>query len=429
VQLVDLLHQFECRRDELQIALWHLSLAERCSISLGMRAMEVGSVYDPPKSSTQISGRLYVQWADGLVSKTDVNAAFLRRGLSGLAAIREVAYEESYPIELPEPAGLTAVQVWDGEVAAMVRSNPAPLFSLMGTVKQALTEQPTTNISAKVVASEMSQRLYNSRGLAVTFPKTQVSYSMNVDATYSVSCEQRNWFDEARVHDQLVHLQQMLGHFRNRQTFAHQPTTVILMPAVARRFVSHYLLANLSAERIFDGRSVFSLQDFAARVPFIHPTLHLIHDPCQPWKSGSYPMDAQGIPARVVPLIVNGRLVHPCVSLKGAKQTGLPPTPRATETSTVFQSSCPQNLWDYLGTVQTGYMVGQVLGMRTQDATSGHYSLSAPHGLVIQDGRVIGATHGLLSGNFFAHLREEVMLLHSPYHEAPGLAFEGKIIL
>jgi len=56
MHIVDALHQFEHRHDASQIALWHLSLAERSSISLGMRAMEVGSVYDPPKSSTQSSG-------------------------------------------------------------------------------------------------------------------------------------------------------------------------------------------------------------------------------------------------------------------------------------------------------------------------------------------------------------------------------------
>lgn len=54
---------------------------------------------------------------------------------------------------------------------------------------------------------------------------------------------------------------------------------------------------------------------------------------------------------------------------------------------------------------------------------------SVPHGLVVRNGKIIGATHGLIAGDFFDNLRTEITLLHSPSHEAAGLAFTGNVTL
>jgi len=70
----------------------------------------------------------------------------------------------------------------------------------------------------------------------------------------------------------------------------------------------------------------------------------------------------------------------------------------------------------------TGLELHSVLGLHSQDASSGRYSLISPHARVVRDGRSIGRAKVSLGGNFLEHLLDpRTELVEYPWGLNPGL--------
>jgi len=69
-----------------------------------------------------------------------------------------------------------------------------------------------------------------------------------------------------------------------------------------------------------------------------------------------------------------------------------------------------------------------VLGVHTQDATSGDFSLSAPQTLRIEEGSVRGRIRATISGNLFELLRrDDLRLVRFEGEHVPGLLVRCRI--
>jgi PmbA protein len=69
-----------------------------------------------------------------------------------------------------------------------------------------------------------------------------------------------------------------------------------------------------------------------------------------------------------------------------------------------------------------GVLVLSVLGVHTQDASSGDFSLSAPQALGIRNGVPTGRLRGTISGNLFDLLRmDDLNLVRFEGEHTPGM--------
>ena len=69
-----------------------------------------------------------------------------------------------------------------------------------------------------------------------------------------------------------------------------------------------------------------------------------------------------------------------------------------------------------------------MLGVHTQDATSGDFSLAAPQALSIEKAQLGGRVRPTLSGNLFDSLRSDAMrLVRFEGFTTPGLLFECRL--
>ena len=84
---------------------------------------------------------------------------------------------------------------------------------------------------------------------------------------------------------------------------------------------------------------------------------------------------------------------------------------------------------DLLAGVEQGVYIYSVLGMHTQDASSGKYSLVAPQARVIRAGRLLdGKVKIVLAGDFFAQLLDERTLFATyPYDWTPGMRVQAAV--
>ena len=71
-----------------------------------------------------------------------------------------------------------------------------------------------------------------------------------------------------------------------------------------------------------------------------------------------------------------------------------------------------------------GVIVYSVLGLHTQDSSSGHFSLTADQCLLVEKGEVIGKVKGVINGDFLGSLlQEDSQLGYVEGEDNPGYAF------
>ncbi|MCR4427321.1 MAG: metallopeptidase TldD-related protein, partial [Firmicutes bacterium] len=191
------------------------------------------------------------------------------------------------------------------------------------------------------------------------------------------------------------------------------PTSVLLAPWVADALIGHYLAGNLAGENVAEGRSRFSLEQFRTREKVMREDVSVVVDTAIPLGPGSSPCTPEGIPSGSVRLIDSGRLSTPILNVRYAAKCGRTPTPvpqpgLAAGDSGLFLRACTAGTWkDLLRQTSEGLLVCSVLGLHTQDPTTGNFSLAAPETLVIQEGRCAGGVKAVISGNFLDALVDD----------------------
>ncbi len=186
---------------------------------------------------------------------------------------------------------------------------------------------------------------------------------------------------EALIRRHKEHLEDMIRIQKKKTEIKESIPHVILSPPVARRFIEKYLLENLNAEKIFNRQSAFRLEDVTRQQPRFHERFSLLHNPCRAMHTGSFPMDKQGIPAKILPFIEKGRLINAVVSLRGAKQSGWQPTALANPDSLILQGDREENLYDFIREAENAFLVTSVPGLHTQDSGRGIIPLQYPTAL------------------------------------------------
>ena len=139
--------------------------------------------------------------------------------------------------------------------------------------------------------------------------------------------------------------------------------------------------------------------------------------------AGTYRFNQEGLPSQPCTFIEKGRLTTPLLDLKYARRLGLAPTSNPSSMDTIFFEGPPSISYDdALADAAGGALVLSVLGVHTQDFTSGDFSLSAPQTPAVGRNGLEGRLRATISGNVFELLRSpELSLVRFPGEHTPGL--------
>jgi predicted Zn-dependent protease len=188
-----------------------------------------------------------------------------------------------------------------------------------------------------------------------------------------------------------------------------------------------FVLGNLDGEAIANKSSAWAPTDFESHRSVFHEAFSLKFDPTVDWLSRSYRMDGRGLMAESACYIEQGRLQRPVASLKAARQLSCLPTPVPSASGISLSSALEQDLDEAIRALDQGVIVPDVLGMHTQDASRGAYSLSVPSALLVKNGKIIGRRRATLAGNFFDDLASPITSLKSPIYDMVGLGLTARL--
>ena len=411
--------------DGCGVARWSVFASEIRRITLGTQDRETGSPHAPLTITDGLTARYRIVWDDGKVSR----GAIERRGIESepeiaLAGARAAAYVDPDATDVLGPASFPEVATHDPGAAAIAGGAVEPFAPRLAAIRERVLRRDVRTWSGSMHAAAGSSRVLTSEGLEVEGSGTSAGWSASMDGEFGMGHSARRLEGFADFEARLDRLVEFVLALR-----APAPprgggvVPVLLHPDVVEDYALTALLHNLDGAQVAHGTGAFRRSQFGSGVPVLREDLTLRNDPLLPMAAGSYRYTQEGLPSRECTFIDRGRLVTPLLDLKYARRLGLAPAPGPAAGDTVFLEG-PRAISydDALAKAAGGALVLYVLGVHTQDLTSGDFSLSAPQTLAIGAEGIEGRLRGTISGNLFELLRSEALaLVRFPGEHVPGL--------
>ncbi|HYN87703.1 MAG TPA: metallopeptidase TldD-related protein [Ardenticatenaceae bacterium] len=403
---------------------WRLSWADGVGTSLGIKDNHIGSVYSPLSTSDGRSGSYLIQWEDGRLSRGSVDGSTLVNLAEVLAAARAASYVDPDAVVFLEPAGVPHLPLYDPATARLLRDDMDTLIGLLRMVLSPQLARPIATVSGSVGASAGQSGVMTSRGLDVRVETTSTAWSAGYDRQVSDGDTSRSPFDPETVAAQLGQLVRLWEALQRTAASGanDEPRPVLLTPGVATSLAGHYVWRNLGGSAVVHGQSAFPLSAFEQQVARFRHDIELRVEPLRPMTPGAFVFSNEGLPAAPETYVEAGRLLTPVLNLKYARMLGWrPTTPPGGSRTVVFGDRQPIPYEDACRAAEV--LILDLLGLHTQDSTTGQFSLSAPHSLLLDvRGQATGRVRLGLQGNYFDLLNDPATrFVRFPFKESFGL--------
>lgn len=407
-QLEDLLYQSQHapKKEELGLAGWRILVHESEAVSLGIKDNSPGSVYKPPSYRQGESGEVFLVWADGKCSQAMVQMGShddREYWQQELEQWRQASYADPDAAHIPSPEPLPLVTVEDRAIQRIITGDDQMLFD---QVRRWLRDKPSqAKMQGNIQTAWGYRHVRTSTGLAVTYQQSQFVAWFSFDSLIGGGFAKRRL---SRPEEQEGLWARTLNLYEAMHTVAPPvgpQTQVILAPSMTEEMLGQFILPNFSGDRVIEGQGAFLKESFLENKLVFHPHFSLLIDPLRPLELGSYLVTPEGVPAERTVLVFDGQLQTPFLRVKDSVRWGAKPTAIPQGTAGLYLKHKEEVPWvQALQGVEDGVLVLSALGLHTQEAVSGSYSLSAPHSLRILKGQIVGKTDVKLTGNFLADL-------------------------
>ncbi|MCP3978467.1 MAG: hypothetical protein GY716_03915 [bacterium] len=406
---------------------WSIYGTESRRLSLGIKDREAGNAHAPLSLAEGCGARYLIVWDDGLVSH-----GYFERGQlaadprKALDHAREAAYDDPDAAQVLGPAEMPQVQLHDATTAEVAGGDTRSIARRLARIRERVATGGIRTWSGSFGASEAASRLVTSAGLDVAARGTAFGWhvSLNGEAGDGFGAREPESDDdfEARL-ERLFDISAQLS--RDAEPMPGGSYPVILHPRVVEQYALSTLLHSLDGSTVDHGEGRFRIAQFGSDETVLREDLTLRVDPLKPMRSGSYRFTASGLPAAPCTYVERGRLVRPVLGLKYAKRLGLEPTPLPYGMDTLhLEGPTPLTLDEAMREADGGALILSVLGVHTQDSSSGDFSLSAPQALAVTRSGFDGRLRGTISGNLFDTLRSDgLRLVRVEGEHTPGLLF------
>ncbi len=407
------------------IAAFSVYVAESRRTSVGTKDSETGSPHAPMTLAESLTARYKLIWDDGRVSRGAMERRAIEREPEVIfTAARAASYEDKDAIDVLGPATFPDVATHDAATAAIAGGGVEAFVPRLAAIRERVARHGIRTWSGSMYAAEGTARVVTSAGLDIAGGGTAAGWSATLDGELGAGHGARALESMQDLETRLDHLVAFVLGLRKPAAWRSGGVVpVLLHPDVVDDYVLGVLLHNLDGAQVAHGTGAFRKEQFGAAAPVFRDDLTLRTNPLIPMAAGAYRFSQEGLPSRPCVFIDKGRLMTPLLDLKYARRLGLPPTSNPPSMDTLFFEGPPSISYDEaLASADGGALVLSVLGVHTQDFTSGDFSLSAPQTLAVGTSGLEGRLRATISGNVFELLRSpQLSLVRFPGEHTPGL--------
>ncbi|MCC6173745.1 MAG: hypothetical protein IT305_00445 [Chloroflexi bacterium] len=436
---------------------WRFEVHEGQSVRVGLRHGSLGGPYVTPAAAARLSGSLELRWSDGAVSRAGLDRAALLAPTDRLDEWRAAAFEPRWLAPLPGTRALPTVQTHDPFIANLVTGDIAPLFSVLAGAADRLARggdssrthsasggeatrldlenacrplgrvegetecsengwsvhtqhsarpREAERVSGSVVVGAGRRVVRSSAGFHAAWAETRCALDLGMDDLTGEQFASRRWPTDAELAVLLEELTVRSAQLAVEDDLPAGECGVVFAPAAFEALLRRFLMPNLDVRAMLEGRATFSLDDVRAGCQVAAPAVSIRVDTTVPYGLATSPCSSEGIPAGCIDLVSEGRLRHPLVDPGVARPAGFAPTPvpRGRPCLIASSDSALDSLEAACSMLGTGVVVREVMGLHTQDARRGSFSLLVPDAQVVRLGRPGGRVAVRVSGRFFLDL-------------------------
>jgi len=388
---------------------WSVFATESRRLSLGTKDRETGNVHTPLALAESAGGHYLAVWQDGRVSRgglerchftTDVDEA-VERALAS-------AYDDPDAAHVLGPSPLPEVEVFSEEADRAAAGATGLVADRLARIRARVDRDGFRTWSGSMSATSASSRLVTSAGLDVTGRATSAGWHVTLDGQLGAGYGARAPEPVAEFEARLARLSEMAARLRGDAAALSEPGPRLLHPDVVDELILSTLLHNLDGATVDHGDGAFRREQFGPDAPpALREDLTLRLDPLEPLRAGSYRFTREGVPAARITYVDRGRLTTPIVDVKYARRLGIATTPLPMGMDTLHLEGPERlSLDGALAKAAGGALVLTVLGVHTQDPSSGDFSLSAPQALRVGPAGLAERVRLTIAGNVLAILRD-----------------------
>lgn len=392
----------ELLKADARVSQWRLNAVRSESVRIGIDSNQLGGPYSAPRSVEQLAGEVYIVWNDGRRSLARVDPGNLENPRL-LNDWYTASYTDPDQVDVLAPLSLADIPLAAPDARAAVEEAGKALFAPIGRFMS--LKGKARFVSASVSGGTAETVIRSSRGHDVCFNETVCSASLSLDSLYDDSVSSRR-LPEAEAIDRMIdRVTERHAQLNNdaKGWLSSGSLEVVFEPEVVQELVNHYLLGNLLGSNVANGQSAFKPEGFGTQ-KVMRGDISLRLDPTRPLHPGSYLCTREGVPAAAITLIDRGVLITPTLDVKYANRLKRQPTPLANGSDSLILDA-PVEDEKALQCGDRALLVCSVLGLHTQDATSGNFSLTAGQALELSnDGATGGRVKAVVSGNLFTVL-------------------------
>jgi PmbA protein len=400
------LQRLQLQKPDLEA--WRFDLHETKGVELGLKNNRLGGPYSAPSYKRSVSGELYLIWNGSRYTSAKLDSQVISAFNEYTDLWQTTAYYDEDGVGLFKPEKIPALELADPQAQQIVHHDFQIPYQLLEDGLKKLTGYGATKVDGKVRCFETQRTIINSADLTVEYAQTPCEFYFEINDRYGEVYHEKKWPTSIEI-ERVINNTGQIGAQLSQEVLPEHfsgPILLIFPPSIFEAFLNYYLISNLYGGLVINRQSRFSLADFQNRRPVLREDLNLEVNVLLPYRSFSYPCTSEGTPGGSVTFIAGGRLQTPILNLKYAKKAGLHPTPIPNGGRGFFlKPASGAGTWKQLiSETDYGLIVYSILGLHTQDSSSGVFSLTADQCLLVKNGKIIGKTKAVIHGDFLGSL-------------------------
>jgi hypothetical protein len=416
--------------DGVAVEGWRFELSEGVALRAGVRNGAFGGPYEPPGVAVAVGGSLELRWSDGAVTLAQLDRHIVAEFSHRLAGWRAAAFRDPWLAPIQGPSPFPPVQTAAERIEELAIGDPRALYQILGSARGALAVPGLQQVDVSIRVSRGRRWVVTSAGIRIDWPETACTLDVSAEALYGESFAKRRLPDEAELDGILDRVAHTADQLRHRDTIPSFDVPVLIAPPVLESLAARFLGSNLAGESVVRGASRFTIEDFRTKRALFRDDLDVLVDTTLPLELAASPCSAEGVPGGRAALVERGRLVSPTLNLRQAGRAGFPPTPtpRGHPRLLLEPRGAVLELADALVILAPGLYVHVVMGVHTQNARGGRFSVVAPHAQVVRAGVCGGRVRVRLSVDFLSILGETASaFVRFPHQRNPGVLLRCRV--
>ena len=374
------------------------------SLKAGFSNHNLGGIYQPIQSHTQSRLSYLIIAKDGKLSQGSLNPLAIDDIDSTLNQIKNNLFEPSVKTSLsPKVENFKATKLLSKDLQDIIESKPEEIVEYSKLLFKDQKSLGLNTIESQVRMRFRNQRFISSNGNDLESSDTIHDYYIDYNSQIAASNESCGFIptsEFSKTHD----VAELAKNLRQKPTKPVNDTYPILFdPYYGFSILDKYILENINGTAVDSRISRFSKKDFASQKQIAKTSVRIAIDQTAPMNTDSFNFSTEGIVGQKFNVIDGGKLTTPICDLQVATKLGRNPLVLPSLSSAKYNTS---KYSQFIANHSKFIMVLSVLGIHTQNAITGDYSLPCPSALYFEDGKLIGPINCILTGNFFEKLND-----------------------